>query len=127
MQPCRDRSFALFVECKKSHTPKRRRSVTSSGENPPTPGSTPTSSTNATTPKSHGTIPSTGTTPGRYTGPLSERQQMALLMQMTAEESHQQAGLFITFEKNIYTGTFTFPHNLVIINRLILRICLYPS
>ena len=62
----------------KKTTPKRRRSLATC-EGSPSPGCT------GVTPKTPGGTP-------RFMVPLSERQQLALLMQMTAEESQQQTG-----------------------------------
>ncbi len=64
--------FISFADCtKKTVGPKRRKSYASESDQ------------TTSTPKN------TGSTP-RYTGPLSERQQLALLKQMTAEQTQQQ-------------------------------------
>ena len=82
----------LHVTDKKATTPKRRRNVLA-GAGSPTPGSTPK-------------------TPGglhRLPMPLSERQQMALLLQLTAEKS-QQGGVCVQW--------FLFPRNVAYVAQL---------
>ena len=67
----------VYVTDKKATTPKRRRNVLA-GAGSPTPGSTPKTPSGL----------------HRIAMPLSERQQLALLMQMTAEKT-QQAGTWM--------------------------------
>ena len=66
---------------KKNWTPKRRRSSTN---NHPSSPSTPSSTVSTSTPKTPA-----GSSSSRLTVPLSERQQMALILQMSSAENNQ--------------------------------------
>jgi len=75
-------------------TPKRRRSVAAGDVSPPASGdggATTTTGCGSAVKSRPGSSGSGGQTP-RMTVPLSERQQLALLMQMTADEQPTTAG-----------------------------------